>query len=539
MRLVTVTFVGLFASACSSTDAGPAPVADAGVDVAVDAGPATADWVVSLDGTAAARKVSPALLGHYDLSGALYRYDQKAGLASALLPAGVRDWRVGVGRWEAVTQLLPTLTDNTPCTSAFAEAFAPNGTTDLDLIKARDWFTDNGSVVTANDLQDDTRYALAYVRKTIDVAHALGATPYLGIDHMPRAFAANKTPSRTKAAWPDACNWTWTNAVSNVAPADAYLTQPMFAAAVAGMVRRVVEGSGGEPGRDAPYWEFWNEPELAYAWNPAYDDAKSSKFYTTALQTMVLLDQYRTTSSAPAAKKLRFGLASFAYADTAVGVMSVLDQAQTQVPVDFFSFHAYSNDPLAIVAQIAKVTAARQTSKRYASAELALTEWGPALDASLDPKTMEMPLLVATVIARGASLGLDRAYHTFFYDYFAGLPWGLVDNALAQTPLFHAYELLSGLIGDGGDRLLVAGSPDGALGGTDGAVMAVRDSKGATRVLLVNRGAAPKTLRVDLGGAPATPARVRVFDDPTRAVRDVAPSPVVTLPPTSITLVTL
>lgn len=102
----------------------------------------------------------------------------------------------------------------------------------------------------------------------IDVAQAFGAAPYVNIDHMPRAFAANKIPDTATDDAPDACSATWTNHVSNVRPSDPAL----FAQGVAGLVRRVVEGSGGEPGRPVRYWEFWNEPDLSYGWSPSVGD---------------------------------------------------------------------------------------------------------------------------------------------------------------------------------------------------------------------------------------------------------------------------
>jgi hypothetical protein len=518
---------------------------DAGLDGAVEAGgdaTTAVEWPIALDGTTASRPLSPALLGHYDLSGALYAYDQVTGLAAALAPAGFHDWRVGLGRWESSTQLLPTLTDGSSCATALTglptQAFAPAGTTDLGLIAARDWFVDDGNPVTTTDLQDDTRYALTYVRHALDVAAALGTAPYVGIDHMPLAFAANRSPSRTTAAWPDACHWTWVNAVSNGPPASTYLgSDALFAQAVVGMVQRVVEGSDGEAPRAAAYWEIWNEPELAYAW-PA-SDTNLTTFFTMAVQALVALDQYRTQSASPATKGLHFGLASFAHASTAVTVIASLDAASTRVPVDFFSFHSYSNDPLTIVADVQSVVNARAASKTYTGAELSLSEWGPDLSNTLDPTTMDLPLLVATVLARSATLGLDRSDHTLFWDYFAGIPWGLVDNTVQPVPLDYAYVLLAATIGSGSTRLVVGGATDGALDAGNGAVLAARDGSGTTHVLLVNRGTAARTTGVTVNGVGAMPSRVRVFDSPAAGVTDAPPSPVVSVPASSLVLVDL
>ncbi|HVT17508.1 MAG TPA: hypothetical protein VHQ90_15185 [Thermoanaerobaculia bacterium] len=57
--------------------------------------------------------------------------------------ADFAEWRVGLGRWEFGTLLLPTLTDGSVCSlqQIPPQAKAPPGTTDLDLIGARNWFT--------------------------------------------------------------------------------------------------------------------------------------------------------------------------------------------------------------------------------------------------------------------------------------------------------------------------------------------------------------------------------------------------------------
>ena len=125
-----------------------------------------------------------ALLGHYDLSGELFTYDQVAGLPAAMAQAGFvgSDWRVGLGRWEAATRLLPALTDGTRCPIPTPASAAPAGATGLDLIASRDWFNDDGNPVTLADTARDARYSLDYARAVVDVAIAFGATPFLSVD---------------------------------------------------------------------------------------------------------------------------------------------------------------------------------------------------------------------------------------------------------------------------------------------------------------------------------------------------------------------
>jgi hypothetical protein len=508
-----------------------------------------ADWVVALD-PAAAVPLPPALLGQYDLSGALFRYDLQPGLIAAMKQAGLSEWRVGLERWESGTRLLPALTDGTACNfpGLPASAFAPTGSTDLDLVAARDWFSfTDGQPVTLAMTADDARYDLAYVRSTVDVATAFGASPFLNIDSMPRALATNQTPSRLPpppncdplAALCDPCNWTWSDLVENVEPAD----PQVFAAAVVGLVRRLVEGSGAEPGRPVEYLDFWNEPELPYAWDKRFESKGGlDDFFTTAFDTLVALDAYRKGSPSAAAQKLKLGVGSFGRPETAAAVLQQLDLAAnggTTLPLDFVSFHAYDDDPLAIVQAIEKVESARAATTHFRSTELALTEWGPRLDGvGWSPTTMDTPLLASTVIALGAGHGLSHAHHTLFWAYYPGLPFGLLDGNLGKMPLFYAYALLAPVAAPGASRLPPAGHEDGSFDAGQGAVLAARDAAGTVRVLLVNRQATARTVAVTLAAQPAAPSAVTLFDDPAQPPRAVAPSPTVTVPPRSLALLT-
>jgi hypothetical protein len=487
---------------------------------------AAVDWALTFDASSAAGTLAPTLLGHYDLSGALFGYDKLAALPPLMKTAGFGEWRVGVGRWEFATQLLPQLTDGSSCASAITLPMmaAPAGTTDLDLIRARDWFTyTDGAPVTMAMIADDGRYQLDYVRSVIDVATRMGATAYVDIDHLPRALAVNQTPLRSNAEWPSACGITWTNKVSNVRPAD----PSVFAAAVAGMVRRVVEGSAGQPGRPVRYWEFWNEPELAYAWNPSVGDFMS--WLSTAAMTLTALDSYRKQTANPDGRVLRIGLGSFAYPEVAAMLLP-----QFPAPFDFVSFHGYDDDPLVIASKIQAVADARAASS-HPNVELVLAEWGVNLQTTtLDPASMDMALHHATVLALGATSGLTHAHHAIFWDFFAvpDSSLAVVHHDFSPKPAYYAFVLLAKLIGSGATRLPAIGFADGKLDGGMGAVIAGKDAAGTVRVLLVNRNRTARSATVG-----ALPTAVTVFDDPAQPPRSVAPSEVVTVPARSIVLV--
>jgi hypothetical protein len=525
-----------------------AAMAAADASASPDSGPPAADWVLAVEPSAPTGKLNAALLGHYDLSGSLYAYDQVPGLAAAMQAVGFSEWRIGLGRWENVTNIFPTLTDGTSCAgewAAFPAARAPTGWTDFDLMASRDWFRYvPGKPADLAAVSDPARYDLSHVRKAIDVATAFGAKPYVSLDLMPRALSAGTTPQRVAGPVPDPCMASFTNHVSNARPAD----KALFAAALTEAVRKIVEGSDGEPGRAVERFEFWNEPEYPYFWDKSYEpnpNDQLGEFFATAVLSLVKLDEYRKTSTNPAAQKLKFGLASFAVPATAAAVIASLDTNPLPggafLPVDFFSFHAYSNDPLEIVAGIVSVARARSTSTHFKGAELVLAEWGPQLDnKGWDPKTMDAPLIVSTVLALGATAGLDRAHHAIFWDYFDVLAFGLLDHAVKPKPLYHAYSLLNAVVAGGSDRLAVAGFADGKLDAGQGAVLASKDSAGKVRVLLVNRASVARTARVDQPGAQGVlPKTVQIFDDPTKPPRTAIPSAVVTVPAKSLALIEL
>jgi hypothetical protein len=512
------------------------------------AAPPPADWVLAVQPTAAGR-VPATLLGHYDLSGALYGYRTNSALIDRMAAIGFAEWRVGLGRWEIATRLLPALADGHATSCAAVRAglprllWAPDGATDATLLADRDWFTDTGAPATLADTADDARYHLGYVRDVLDTTAAFGAAAFVDIDHTPRALSASRDVFRGGIVQgvADPCLATWTNRVSNVRPAD----PAVFAAAVVGAVRRVVEGEPGAAPRRARYWEFWNEPELGYAWDPSFEQPPGTldAYFATALTTLTRLAAYRATAPTAEVAALRFGLGSFASATTAASALTTLDRQPLPdgsfAPLDFVSFHAYANDPAPILDAIRAVAAARAASTHYRAIELALTEWGPDLTAPPPRTTMAIPLLVATVLARAPAIGLDHAHHSLFYAYVPELPFAAVAADGSPLPLYHAYSLLHALIGAGADRLPISGAPEGALDGDQGAVLATRAGAGPIRVLIVNRGAAARTVRVDLGDGPVAPTRVQVFDDPTSPPRDVAPTMVVSVPPSALGLLTL
>ena len=534
--LVLTALTGILAAACGGsggTSSPPAPPPPP---------PAAADWNIVVNTADVAAPLNQSLIGFYDLSGTLYDYENVPGLIAEMNEVGFAapggagaDWRIGVGRWENSTELFGMLSDTSVCPNVMPEnqsAFA----TDIELLASRDWFTyTDGSPVDSVDIVDG-RFALDYVRSVIDNAAAFGATPYLSIDLMPRALSINQTPNRLD------CGVSFANSVSNNEPAN----PAVFAQAVAGMVERVVEGTGTGIGNERPrpvqYWEVWNEPELAIFWEPTLAP-NPDPFFNMAIATLTELDAYRSTTADANGQAIRIGLGSFVSADTAVATIQSFDSVD--IPMDFISFHGYADDPLTLVDAIGRVATARENSTNYQDIELVFAEWGPDLATRAGDQqyaaTMDPALHAATVVALGASLGLDRSHNAIFYDFFPVIALGLIDNSGTPRPLYRAYELMAKLVTDSAERLTITGLPDGRLDAGMGAALVARDTQsGVVRVLLVNRNADARTVKITLDGVDSTPGQLSVFDasaDPADSLPTMqAPGATFTLPARSVTV---
>src|SRR5262249_50818899 len=142
------------------------------------------------------------------------------------------------------------------------------------------------------------------------------------------------------------------------------------------------------------------------------------------------------------------------------------------------------------------VATAAAVSQHYADAELVLAEWGPPPDMFSNPTygtSMDLSLLATAVIALGSAVGLDRAHHSFLWDFYPLLTVGLLDHDVRPRPLYYAYTLLHALITTAADRLAPLNVADGRLDGGAAAVLVGKDGSGVIRVLFVNRSDVSRT----------------------------------------------
>ncbi len=496
------------------------------------------DWEIDVDSNQPEITLDSALIGQYELSGAALDFENVGGLIDTMSQAGFgagADWRVSIGRWELGTELFDSLSDGSPCPNILPGSQS-NFSSILDLISSRDWFTfDDGSPVGLDDIQDD-RFSLDYVRSVIDTASNFGATPFVSIDHMPRALSVTQTPNLTN------CSATFTNSVNNNEPMD----PNVFAAAVTGLVDRVVEGTGTKTGDDRPrnaqYWEVWNEPEFGFFWEPTLA-SDPDLFFNMAIPLLLQLDSYRNSSSEQDVQDLKFGIGSFALDETAVSVIQSFDVAN--IPLDFISFHEYNDDPLVLVEAIEAVQLTLDNSTNYQNLELALAEWGPDLATRAGDHayatSINPALHAATVILLGSAAGLDRSHNAIFYNYNTSIALGMIDNNGVPRPLYRAYEMMALLIDSNKQRLVVEGMSNGKLDAGLGAQMVTRDIlTGEVKALFVNRNSSVRIVRMSIDGTASQPNELFVFeatDDPADPLRSV---PVSTtefeIPPGSLVL---
>ena len=139
--LVLTALISILAAGCGGSGGSSSPPAP------LPPPPAAADWNIVVNTADVAAPLNQSLIGFYDLSGALYDYENVPGLIAEMSEVGFAppggagaDWRIGVGRWENSTELFGTLTDTSVCPNVTPESQSA-AATDIALLASRDWFT--------------------------------------------------------------------------------------------------------------------------------------------------------------------------------------------------------------------------------------------------------------------------------------------------------------------------------------------------------------------------------------------------------------
>ena len=511
---------------------------------------------IDLDGGAAL--VQPEQSGAYDLSGAIYAYDQIPGLVTGMQNIGFKYWRVGLGRWEIGGELFASVPlgdgGSQTCPAPSVPILASEFNSLDELVAHRDFFKLNvdhpPAGLDANDMDDPANYDFTYVDSVVAEAEAFGAEPYLDIDYVPKALSSVQT-----LAVPD-CNNTFANGVTTAPPVDNVL----YAKAVAHVLVHLLDGwPNATATHTLHYVEIGNEPEnVPYFWSGT--ETQFDVWYT---QVAAVLGAYRDSVSATDAAwaGVKIGGASFGEApgnrNWLPHLLTFLDSQPTSVPLDFLSVHSYHDDPRAIVLdEVATVQALLDASHagRYAQTERVLSEWGPGLNHLGDAAfTYSMPgvQVYAAGFAGAEATGYSFTQKALFYDYGhfsngAGFKYGILDYQANPAPAYFAFQLYDQFATQTPRALpfpavLPTGGFDGiAVGGKNAAGDVVQLY--VVNLLTDDRGLA--LTFVDGSFAPAH-ATLQILDGTGTSVRTVGPNAVdasgvqVVIPALSVTLVTL
>lgn len=513
-----------------------------------DAGPA--DWQVTLDLDAGGARLAPEQSGAYELSGAIYQYDQVPGLVTQMQALGFKYWRVGLGRWEIGSEefaSVPATDGGTLNCPAPVLAFQTSTHASLDeLVAYRDFFKLNVDHAPAgldvNDMDDPANYDFTYVDTVVAEAEAFGAEPYLDIDYVPKALSSVQTYGVAD------CTNTFANGVTTAPPVD----DGLYARAVVHVLVHLLDGwPNGSTKHVLHYVEIGNEPEnVPYFWSGT-EQQFDVWFASVAALVGAYRDSVKATDAAWAG--LKVGGGSFAEAPGGRNwlphLLDVLDNASAPVPLDFLSMHSYHDIPQAVVGdEVGTVTElfASRHAGRYFGTELVLAEWGPGLNelsnASFN-QSIQAPLVYGAGLAGAEATGYAFTQKALFYDFAhlangAGMTYGLIDWQGQPEPAYHAFALFQQLVADTPLRLsfpavFPANGFDGiAVGGVNAAGTQVQ-------LYVVNLIASDRVLQID--GTAMTQATLQVLDGTGAAVRTVGPmSPSrVTVPKQSVTLIQL
>ena len=292
-----------------------------------------------------------------------------------------------------------------------------------------------------------------------------------------------------------------------------------WAAVCAGIIRHYNEGWAGGHQYGIRYWEIWNEPEN----RPVMWTGSDAQF----------LELYRVTARALRAEfpHLKIGGASFGHYGRLEGedlkpsafVTAFLDLCRREsLPLDFFSWHCYTDNPAELVLR-ARAVRRMLDARGFQGTESHLNEWNLLPDNSWNllsrQATGEMrqrgidrmmgaeggAFLVASLIAlQEAPVDMANFYHAETGGF------GMFTEFGAPTRNYHALLAFAGML----DTPRRVRATNGGVAGWF--VLAGLDERqDRAGVLLVNR-SGPADLRLALANLPWTGAaapEVRVVDE--------------------------
>ncbi len=335
------------------------------------------------------------------------------------------------------------------------------------------------------DAQNPQFYNWTYLDLLFEVVNETGAKPILTFTGCPRSLARDGAPNKPP------------------------LDLAAYSEVVARVLMHYTQGWPGGTGHSYSfdYVEIGNEPNLSAFWN-----GSMSEFLN--LYTVV---SARLTQLGVSFKIGGPGLADINLTQWTTNVLSTVNTHG--VPLDFFSWHAYWDNPAQVIHAIHTVTTLLDDNGFY-DCERVFDEWGQDLSSDTQWGTMQAALHATAVLIGAADNGIDIACFSITKDTPMPPPtwilfgpeanFGLLTrNPTTAKPSFHA---LKPFVAITENPVLPAAINPLTLLGYFPPPLTYLVTRGAGQnnytVLVVNHGIRSTTCRITLLGAPGGPYQI-------------------------------
>ncbi|MEI6168612.1 MAG: hypothetical protein WCS52_15620 [bacterium] len=234
-----------------------------------------------------------------------------------------------------------------------------------------------------------------------------------------------------------------------------------------GIIRHYNQGWANGFHFNIQYWEIWNEPDLGPTWD---QDCSGGMTWSGTFKQYA--DLYVTVAQAIHAfdPALKVGGYAAAFPRSELVPKFLAYCRKHKAPLDFFSWHTYSNDPQ-VVAENARHVRTQLDQHGYAKTESHLNEWNLKHEGFFEKgfeavkrehferyKSEEGASFVASVLSLLQDASVDVAN---YYDTQPWSPWcGLFDIYGVPQKTFHAFKAFRQLL-DYPDRVHAEVSVDG------------------------------------------------------------------------------
>jgi hypothetical protein len=138
-----------------------------------------------------------------------------------------------------------------------------------------------------------------------------------------------------------------------------------------GIIRHYNQGWANGFHFDIQYWEIWNEPDLGPAWD---QDCPGGYMWSGTFKQYVDLYVAAAKAIKTFAPSLKVGGYGAAFPKGELVPKFLACCRESQAPLDFFSWHTYSNDPQ-VVAENARIVREQLDRHGYDKTESHLNEW--------------------------------------------------------------------------------------------------------------------------------------------------------------------